>query len=282
MSLSAPLTAIRRLYRFGERIFTTQIGLIAAGVAFYSLLAAFPAIAALVALAALFTDPASVVALLQAVTELLPDQAAMILLNQAQKVSGTPASGLSLTLWLGVAFALYLSARGTTSLIHGLNLVCGQTETRSFLHYWSTVILLTAAILFGALVLLLLLVGVPAALAFLRPDLGTETTIEVVRWGLIALVVFTGLAALYHWGPSGRPPRWALLTPGSVAAGLLWFAGTSAFTYYVANIANYNKTFGSLGGVIILLTWIWLSAFVVLLGALIDVETGYRKKPNSG
>ena len=77
---------------------------------------------------------------------------------------------------------------------------------------------------------------------------------------------------LYHWGPAGRTPRWRLFSPGSVIAALLWFAGSYAFTYYVANIAHYNQTFGSLGGVIVLLTWLWLSAYVVLLGALIDAE----------
>lgn len=273
------------LFRFVARIFSTRIGLIAAGVAFYALLAAFPAIAALVALAGLVTDPADVVAQLQTVTELMPDQAALIVLNQAQMVAGTPDEGLSLTLWLGVGFAIYLSTRATTSLIHGLNIVGGRSEDRRALHFWTVAILLTAAILFGALMLLLLMVGVPAALAFLPLDLGTATLILVVRWAVVAVVVVIGLGMLYHWGPAGRPPRWRVLTPGSAVAALLWFAGSYAFTFYVTNIAHYNQTFGSLGGVIVLLTWIWLSAFVVLLGALVDAETGFgagRPQAQSG
>jgi membrane protein len=258
--------------RFLARVSSTQIGLIAAGVAFYTLLAAFPAIAALVALAGLVTEPASVVAQLQTVTRLMPDQAALIVLNQAQLVAGAPDEGLSLTLWLGVGFAIYLSTRATTSLIHGLNQVNGRTEDRSVLHFWIVVILLSAAILFGSLVLLLLMVGVPAALALLPQELETETLIRMVRGGVVAAVVVVGLGVLYHWGPAGLTPRWRLFSPGSVIAALLWFAGSYAFTYYVANIAQYNQTFGSLGGVIVLLTWLWLSAYVVLLGALIDAE----------
>ncbi len=260
--------------RFVSRISTTQIGLIAAGVAFYTLMAAFPAIAALVALAGLVTDPASIVDQLRTVTELMPDQAAAILLNQAQLVAGAPDEGLSLTLWLGVAFAIYLSTRATSSLIHGLNMINGKTEDRGVVHFWCVVILLTAALLFGSLLLLLLMIGVPAALAFLRVDIGTEALIGWVRWGVVAVVVVVGLGVLYHWGPSGRPPKWRFLTLGSTIATLLWFAGSYAFAFYVANIAHYNQTFGSLGGVIVLLTWLWLSAYVVLLGALIDAEMG--------
>lgn len=258
--------------RFAARVLSTQIGLIAAGVAFYTLLAAFPAIAALVALAGLVTEPSSIVAQLQTVTELMPDQAALIVLNQAQLVAGAPDEGLSLTLWLGVGFAIYLSTRATTSLIHGLNRVNRRVEDRGILHFWGVVILLTVAILFGSVVLLLLMVGVPAALAFLPLDLGTASLIRFVRWGVVAVVVVVGLGVVYHWGPAGRTPRWRLLSPGSAIAALLWFAGSYAFAYYVANIAQYNQTFGSLGGVIVLLTWLWLSAYVVLLGALIDAE----------
>ena len=258
--------------RFLLRVSSTQISLIAAGVAFYTLLAAFPAIAALVALAGLVTEPASVVAQLQTVTELMPDQAALIVLNQAQLVAGAPDDGLSLTLWLGVGFAIYLSTRATTSLIHGLNRVNGRVEDRGLLHFWGVVVLLTAAILFGSVFLLLLMVGVPAALAFLPLDFETAALIRFVRWGVVAVVVMVALGVVYHWGPAGRTPRWRLLSPGSAIAALLWFAGSYAFAYYVANIAQYNQTFGSLGGVIVLLTWLWLSAYVVLLGALIDAE----------
>lgn len=265
--------------RLFGRISSTQISLIAAGVAFYTLLAAFPAIAALVALAGLVTEPASVVAQLQTVTELMPDQAALIVLHQAQLVAGAPDEGLSLTLWLGVGFAIYLSTRATTSLIHGLNQVNGRNEDRGALQFWTVVVLLTAAILFGSVMLLLLMIGVPAALAFLPLDFATETLIRVVRWGVVAAVVVIGLGVVYHWGPAGRTPRWRLLSPGSAIAAFLWFAGSYAFAYYVANIAQYNQTFGSLGGVIVLLTWLWLSAYVVLLGALIDAERNSGKTP---
>lgn len=260
------------LWRAGKRIMPDQLGLIAAGVAFYGLLAVFPAMAALMALAGLFTDPIQVVSQLQTFTELLPDQAALILLNQAQLVAGSSDEGLSLTLFVGVGFAIYLSTRATTSLIHGVNIAYGERESRGFVRFWITVILLTTTMLFAAVTLALLLIGLPAALAFLPWDFEVERWISIARWIIAALIFCLGLSILYRWGPSRRRAKWRWLTVGTIVAALLFFAGSAGFTIYVANFGNYNETFGSLGGVIVLLTWLWLSAFVVLIGALLDAE----------
>ena len=249
-----------------------QLGVIAAGVAFYALLATFPAIAALTALAGLFTEADAVVGQLQFFTQYLPDEAALILINQANKVASSSDEGLTLALALGVGFAIYLSTRATTSLIHGLNIAFQEQESRGIVAFWSTVVLLTASLLFGVVILALLLIGLPTALAFIPVDVGTEQTLAAARWILVATVVIAGMSILYRWGPSRASAKWKWLTPGTMISSGLWFLGTIGFTIYVANFGNYNQTFGSLGGVIILLTWLWLSAFIVLLGALLDAE----------
>ena len=259
-------------WRVLQRVGSDQLGLFAAGVAFYALLAVFPAIAALTALAGLFADADEVVIQLQSFTQLLPDEAALILVNQANTVVGSSEQGLSVAIVLGVGFAIYLSARATTSLIHGLNVAYEEQETRRFLGYWASVILLTAALLLGAVLLALLLIGLPTALAFIPVDLETEQLLVVSRWVLVAVVVIAGMSILYRWGPARGVAHWKWLTPGTLVSSLLWFVGTLGFSIYVANFGNYNQTFGSLGGVIILLTWLWLSAFIVLLGALLDAE----------
>ena len=260
------------LWRVVRRTGPDQLGLIAAGVAFYALLAVFPAIAALTALAGLFTEAEAVVDQLQFFTEYLPDEAALILLNQANKVASSSDEGLTLALALGVGFAIYLSTRATTSLIHGLNIAFQETESRGIIGFWVNVVLLTAALLFGVVVLALLLIGLPTALAFIPVDVGTEQTLAAARWILVATVVVAGMSILYRWGPSRASAKWKWLTPGTLVSSLLWFLGTIGFSLYVANFGNYNQTFGSLGGVIILLTWLWLSAFIILLGALLDAE----------
>ena len=110
------------------RVGPTQIGLLAAGVAFYALLAVFPAIAAVIALAGLVTEPDAVVAQLEGIGQVMPDEAADILLDQAAKVAGTGDEGLTLALAFGVAFAIYLSTRATTGLVHGLNVVLRRVD----------------------------------------------------------------------------------------------------------------------------------------------------------
>lgn len=260
------------LKRVAFRVMPSQLGLIAAGVAFYALLAVFPAIAALLSLAGLFTDPGDVVFQLESFTNIMPEEAANIILNQANAVAGTSDEGLSLTFFISVGFAIYLSTRATTSLIHGLNVAYDETEKRgiirfNFLKFW-----LTAVLLLGAVLLVLLLVGLPAALAFIPLDLSTEYILRASRWAVVALVFMVGLAALYRWGPSRRNAKWRWLTPGAAVAGIFFFLGSYGFAIYVANFANYNETFGSLGGVIVLLTWLWLSSFIILLGALLDAE----------
>lgn len=260
------------LWRVLRRMGPDQLGVIAAGVAFYALLAVFPAIAALTALAGLFTDADAVVGQLQFFTQYLPEEAALILINQANTVASSSDEGLSLALVLGVGFAIYLSTRATTSLIHGLNIAFKEQESRGLVAFWTTVILLTATLLFGVVILALLLIGLPTALAFIPLDVGTEQTLAAARWILVAAVVIAGMSILYRWGPAHGAARWKWLTPGTMISSLLWFLGTIGFSIYVANFGNYNQTFGSLGGVIILLTWLWLSAFIILLGALLDAE----------
>lgn len=259
-------------WRVARRVGPDQLGLIAAGIAFYALMAVFPAIAALTALAGLFADADAVVVQLQSFTQYLPDEAALILLNQANNVASSSDQGLSLALALGVGFAIYLSTRATTSLIHGLNVAFRERESRGVVLFGTNVVLLTTALLFGVVVLALLLIGLPTALAFIPVDVGTEQTLAAARWILVAAVVIAGMSVLYRWGPSRSSAKWRWFTPGTMISSMLWFVGTIGFSIYVANFGNYNKTFGSLGGVIILLTWLWLSAFIVLLGALLDAE----------
>ncbi len=252
--------------------FRDQYGLIAAGVAFYALLAAVPAIAALMALTGLVTDSEAVVSQLEQVSEILPEEAAAIIIDQAQQLAGASDEGLTLTLIVGVGFAIYLSTRATTGMIHGLNVANGVEDKRGMALYWLTVILLTAAGLFGAALLLVLLVVLPVAIALIPDGFGSVDLLIPARWAAVFLVFFAGTSLLFRFAPAKTTYRSLRFTPGSLLAVVLWFAGSVCFAVYVANFGNYNETFGSLGGVIILLTWLWLSAFVVLVGALLDAE----------
>lgn len=272
---------VRLLWTVSRRAGPSQISVIAAGVAFYSLLAVFPAITAVLALAGLFIDPDAVVAQFETIAKVVPEDAAHILIGEATKVAGASDGGLSIAVVFGIGFAIYLSTRATTALIHGLNVAHERTENRGFFRYWGTVFGLTASLVFGTALMFVLLVVAPTLLAVLPADVVPVSTADLVRalrWVLLGVLLIFGLSVLYRIGPANRaegtrrrrPWRW--VTPGSTLAAALWFAGSFGFSVYVASFADYTATFGSLGGVIVLLTWLWLSAYVVLLGAILDAE----------
>lgn len=282
----APVVSI--LWSVARRVGPSQIGVIAAGIAFYSLLAVFPAIAAVIALAGLVIEPDAVVTQLETITRFVPEAAASILIGEASKVAGASNDGLSLAFALGIFFAIYLSTRATTALIHGLNVVHRRVENRSFVRFWATVFLLTASLVFGVAMMFVLLVVTPTVLAFIPEDIVPIETADLVRgarWGVVGALLIFGFSVLYRFGPTDRMGRngparrpWRWLTPGSALAAVLWFLGSFGFSLYVSHFADYSASFGSLGGVVILLTWLWLSAFVVLLGALLDAEVRRGKQ----
>lgn len=258
--------------RTARRINADNFGLIAAGVAFYALLGLFPALTALTALAGLFTDPGAIVFELDRMAGILPPEAESILLNQANAVAGASDEGLTLTLALSLLFALYLASRATTSLVQGLNIAFRDAETRGVIAQIVVNAMLTIGLIVGALLMLSSLVVLPTILALLPDEFEYRQILFVLRWLVVAVVFISGLAILYRWGPSRGAAHWRWFSVGALLAGVCWFAGSIGFATYVDNFANYNETFGSLGGVIILLTWLWLSAFIVLIGALVDAE----------
>lgn len=264
------------IWRVLRRIGPSQMGLLAAGVAYYALLAVFPAIAALFAVAGLFTDPDAVVDQFETLLVVLPPDAATLLLDQAVKIASVGSQGLSLAAVIGFSFALYLSVIAVTALVHGLNVAHGVDDQRGSFRYWGTVIALTIALAFGTIVMFALLVVLPAALALLPTEylsISTADALRFGRWIIVALIVLLGIGLIYRVGPDKRASGFGI-TLGAALAAALWFVGSLGFSIYVSNFANYNASFGSLGGVVVLLTWLWLSAYIVFLGAMIDAEIG--------
>ncbi|WP_339948505.1 YihY/virulence factor BrkB family protein [uncultured Albimonas sp.] len=259
------------LGRVWRALNTDHVGLIAAGVAFYGLLALFPAITASMALGGLVLDPPRVTEQLQTFAGVLPQEAAEIVLGQARDVAGAQR-GLGLAAILGIGLALWSASRGVASLVEGLNVAYGERETRGFFKRTAIVLALTVCMIFG------LIAGLGAALVlptiFAIVDLGVtaEILLRGARWLLLMGMTILGLSILYRFGPNRRGAKWRWLTPGSIAACGLWLAASIGFSAYVSNFGSYNESFGALAGVVILLMWLWLSAFAVLIGAALNAE----------
>jgi membrane protein len=247
-----------------------QVPLLAAGVAFYVLLALFPAIIAGVSIYGLVADPQTVRDQINQLAQTLSPETAKLIGQQVQQVTSSAGGALGLATVIGILTALWSASSGMKALITGVNLAYDETEGRKFVKLRGLSILMTlgAMVLLG--VALALIVGFPAV-----PDSWPtvlQWTAAVLRFVLLAVLLMAGLAALYRYAPDRDKPKWGWASPGSVVATLLWVLASVGFSIYVNAFGNYNKTYGALAGVIILMFWLYLTAFVVLVGAELNAE----------
>ena len=266
------LALVRLLVQVFTKYQQQNIGLIAAGVAFYGLLSLFPAITALVAVAGLLTDLAVLFEQGEKLATALPSDARRIIFDQVEKVVTSDSGTLSLTVFVGLAIAVFSASRAVGSLIQGLNVAYGLSETRNFLKLRLRILLLTFCMIIGVVAALALVAVLPALLAFLPWDLGIENTLLALRWLLLFVLAALSINFLYRFGPAKKLKSWRWFTVGSLVATALWLMGNVGFSAYVQSFGTYSEVFGALGGVIVLLPWLWLSAVILLFGALIDFE----------
>jgi membrane protein len=252
-----------------------NISLIAAGVAFYSMLSIFPALAALIAVLSLIADPEVVVVQLEEMRDLMPGDVYDILNARIVGLVRTSSDTLGWTGLVSLFVALWSARAGVGAMIHGLNVVYDR-EGRGTLSHFIRALLLTVALVGVGIVALLTVVIAPVLLAFFPLGGFTTVIIELLRWTIAIAVIFTGIGLLYRYGPNRRPRRTRLLTPGSVFAAVSWAGLSIAFSYYVAHFGNYNEVYGSIGAVIAMLMWLWISSFLVLLGASLNAQIEAR------
>lgn len=253
-----------------------NIALAAAGVAFYALLALFPAITALVLIYGLWSSPADVqqqAAMLQGV---VPEQAMSIIDNQLNKVASTNQDFLSYGLWAALLVALWISNNAVKAIFGALNIAYNEVESRSFFMLTAVSLTFTLGLVVAVAVSIATIVGVPAVLAWTGLGSLAELAVRVVRWPILAALMILGLALVYRFGPSRRAPRWQWLSPGAVLSTLLWIIASIGFSIYVTNFGSYTETYGSLGAVVVLLFWLWISAYVILLGAELNAELEHQ------
>jgi membrane protein len=247
-----------------------QVPLLAAGVAFYLLLALFPAIIAGVSIYGLVADPTTVRDQIARLTETLSPETAKLVGEQIRQVTGGAGGALGLATVLGILIALWSASSGMKALITGINMTYDETESRKFVKLRGLALLLTVGAMVLLAVALALIVGFPAV-----PDTWPtvlQWAVAVLRFVLLAALLVVGLAVLYRYAPDRDQPRWTWVSWGSGIATLLWVLASLGFSIYANAFGNYNKTYGALAGVIILMFWLWLTALVVLVGAELNTE----------
>jgi membrane protein len=260
------------LWRVKNEVADDNLSMIAAGAAFFGLLALFPAVAAVVSLYGLFTDPVVVSQHTATLAGFLPAEARTIIDEQLQRVTSASNDALGIGAVIAVLLALWSAAKGVKSLMQALNVAYDERETRGFFRLNLTAVLLTLAILAVVGIALAGIAVLPALLERLPlPDFAAAA-LRWLRWPLLAGVAVAAIAVIYRYGPARRPAQWRWVVGGAAVSTVLWLIGSALFSWYVGSFGSYNETYGSVAAVAVLMMWFWISALVVLLGGEINAE----------
>jgi membrane protein len=248
----------------------------AAGITFYALLSLFPGLTALVSLYGLFADRATMREHLGDIAGFLPEGGMTIINDQLERLVSSPQQALGIGAIIGLLAALWSANQGTKAMLDALNVVYNEKEKRSFLKLTA----FSLAMTFGGLLFVLLAMGaivvLPVVLNYLWLGQSTELLLKIARWPILLIAITLLLSVIYRYGPSRERARWRWVSYGGVFAAVLWSLVSAGFTFYVGRFGNYDATYGSLGAIIGFMTWIWLSAIVVLVGAELNAEMEHQ------
>jgi membrane protein len=265
---------VMKVFDLSDRV---HLGLIAAGVAFYGMFSIFPALAAVIALFGLVADPAIVISQLELIREFVPEGAYLILQSQIQRLLSAQTGTLGWATALSLSLALWSARAAVGALVRGINAVYGQ-PLRGGLWHIAVAFGLTIALIGVAITALLTVVIAPVFLAFLPVSWGTGVVLEVVRWGTAFFVLVVGLGLLYRYGPNRPRRELGLVSAGSLMVIVLWFAASLGFNFYLSNFGSYNEVYGSIGAVAAMLMWLYISAYLILLGAALNAILEKRRR----
>jgi membrane protein len=255
-----------------------NLTLLAAGVAFYAFLAAVPTLVVIVSVYGLFADPADIERHVQEAAGALPDEARALLVSQLRSITGTTGGSLTVAVLVSIVIALWSASTGMASLMKGVAAASGTADHRNYAVKRGLAVALTLGAIVFIVVSLITIAFVPALLAETRMSSGPRLTLDVLRFPAIAALMMFGLGVMYHHATPAAGGRPRVVSWGALIATGLWIVSSIGFSYYTSNFGSYNETYGSLGAIVIVLLWLWLSAVVVLLGAEIDAQLDTGRK----
>lgn len=254
---------------------------IAGGVAFFVLLAIFPAITALVSAYGLFFNASTITNNLSLLSDIVPANVLSIVHEQAQRIAANSGRALSVGIIVGILLSLWSAMSGVKAMIDALNVIYEQQEGRNFFKLSLVALVFTLGGFATFLLAIASVIVLPLVLAPIGLGSFAGTLTRFGRWPVLLLVLLIGLAVLYRYGPDRRAARWQWVSVGSVFAAVTWIVASYLFSWYLASFANYNATYGSLGAVVGLMMWLWISTIVVLLGAELNAEIEHQTSRDS-
>lgn len=261
--------------RVKDEIGNDRVAFASAGVAFYLLMGFFPTLAAVVFLYGLFADPAQVEEQLSNLGSLLPSDALDIFASELKRIAADD-SGAGWGALFSLLLALWGGSQAMDALITALNVAYDENDERGWFRRKALGLLLTVGFAVALIVVVLLLAAVPLALSLFSIGKQSSWLVELVKWPLLLIVVSAGISMLYRFAPAREDAKWRWVTPGSIVATLLWIAGSALFSWYVSNFGSYAATYGSIGGIVVLLMWFFITGFVIMLGAELNAEIEHQ------
>lgn len=264
------------LIRAWRNIADDRIVALAAGVTFYGILAIFPALAALVSVYGLFADPSIIQRDVHALSSILPPGVIDVVGDQMRRLTSRGPTTLGATFAGSLVFSLWSANSGIQSLFDALNIVYHEKEKRSYPKLYAVSLAFTLAGLAFGIVVVGLVAVLPVALSYVHLGADIAVLLSGLRWPLMLVLIALAIAVVYRLGPSREKAQWRWVTWGSLLASVLWLGASMLFSWYTTSLASYDRTYGSLGAVIIFMTWVWITNIVVLLGAELDAEIEHQ------
>jgi membrane protein len=264
------------LVRTWNEAFDDGLFSVAAAVAFFTLLSLVPAMSVIISIYGIFSDPDDVITQLGPFLALLPEAGRGLIVEQAERLASQPAPELSLALGLSLVLAIWSANAAMKAMFDALNAIYDEREKRSFLRYNLVSLGTTITAIALLLAAIFLLAVGPSLIEWLYLTPMMKTALWLLRWPVAFAVAVCAIALLYWVGPSRKAVRFVWLLPGAAAAALIWVAASTGFAWYAATLGDYAATYGSLAAVVVLMTWLWLSASIILLGGELNAELEHQ------
>jgi membrane protein len=242
----------------------------------YSLFLAIPsALLVVLGVFSLVADAGDVNRLVQRLESVMPKEAASLLSDSLQRSTASPRSGIVMTI-VGAALALWSTTSAATTLMQGITSAFGRADERSLLRKRGTALVLVACLVAAAGLVVALLVLGPYLEGWIGNATGQPTLVAwawwTAQWPILMAGLLFAFSVLLYLGPDVEQPKWVLITPGAIAATVIWLAASGGFAFYAASFGSYNKTWGTLSAVVVTLVWLWLTSAALLFGAEINAE----------
>lgn len=269
------------LWRVYQEVEGGNILDVAATVAFFGLLALFPALIATVSMYGILADPGDVVRQVGALSVAVPPAARTLIMDQLTEIATGSSVGLRLGVVVSLGVALFSASGGVASLMRGINAAYNEVETRGWLRFRLLALAFTCGLALFVIVSVALITLLPTVLKYVGLGSATQDVFNFLRWPALALATMLGLGVLYRYAPNRTPAKWPWLTAGSLLATLIWVPASLGFSVYAENFGSYNKTYGTLGGAVVLGLWMYISALAILLGAELNAELEHQTREDS-